>query len=73
MLARHAGFDSALIIRGVEGGVIPSLQKAGRVFYYHDQGEEQSVDIDPVAVGIAPSARAAPVPDDLQKVGQEGG
>ncbi len=25
MLARHAGFDSALIVRGVEGGVIPVL------------------------------------------------
>jgi anthranilate phosphoribosyltransferase len=59
LLARHAGFDSALIVRGLEGGVIPSLQKAGRVFYYRGHGEEQSVDIDPIELGIDPSERAA--------------
>ncbi|MDX9740453.1 MAG: anthranilate phosphoribosyltransferase [Gammaproteobacteria bacterium] len=32
LLARAAEFDSALIVRGVEGGVIPSLRQAGRVF-----------------------------------------
>ncbi len=64
LLARHAGFDSALIVRGLEGGVIPSLQKAGRLFYYRDHGEEYSVDIDPAELGIDPSVRAAPFPAD---------
>lgn len=59
LLSRNAGFDSALIVRGLEGGVIPSLQKAGRCFYYRDRGEEQSVDIDPMELGIDPSERAA--------------
>jgi anthranilate phosphoribosyltransferase len=64
LLARHAGFDSALIVRGLEGGVLPSLQKAGRCFYYRDQGEEQAVDIDPAELGIDPAMRAAPFPAD---------
>jgi anthranilate phosphoribosyltransferase len=72
LLARHAGFDSALIVRGVEGGVIPSLQKAGRFFYYRDQGEEQSTDIDPAELGVDQSVRAVPLPDDLRKAGEAG-
>lgn len=72
LLARQAGFDSALIVRGVEGGVIPSLQKAGRFFYYRDQGEEYSVDIDPAELGIDQSVRAVPLPADLHKAGGTG-
>jgi anthranilate phosphoribosyltransferase len=72
LLARQAGFDSALIVRGVEGGVIPSLQKAGRFFYYRDQGEDYSVDIDPAELGIDQSVRAVPLPADLQKAGGAG-
>ena len=72
LLARQAGFDSALIVRGVEGGVIPSLQKAGRFFYYRDQGQEYSVDIDPAELGIDQSVRAVPLPADLHKAGEAG-
>ncbi|HEY8555469.1 MAG TPA: hypothetical protein VIL43_13140 [Burkholderiales bacterium] len=32
MLARAAGFDSALIVRGVEGGVIPALRQEGKAY-----------------------------------------
>ncbi len=73
LLARHAGFDSALMVRGVEGGVIPSLQKAARFFYYRDQGQEQSVEIDPAQLEIDPSVRAVPLPDELRKTGESGG
>jgi len=31
MLARHVGFDSALLVRGTEGGIIPSFRQRGRV------------------------------------------
>ena len=34
LLARAAGFDSALIVRGVEGGVIPTLRQEGKYFSY---------------------------------------
>jgi len=65
MLARHVGFDSALLLRGTEGGVIPSLRQVGKYFAYHDMGEEQPVDIDPTSIGIQQEARAVPLPDDL--------
>ncbi len=65
LLARHAGFDSALIVRGVEGGVVPSLRQGGKFFYYHDKGEEQSIDIEPTELDIHQELRAVPVPEDL--------
>ena len=67
MLARHAGFDTGIIIRGVEGGVIPSLRQAGKVWVYQDRGEEVETDIDPLALGIEQSVRSVPLPDDLPK------
>ncbi len=67
MLARHAGFDSALIIRGVEGGVIPSLRQPGKYYWFQDRGEEVEAEIDPQALGIASSVRAVPLPEDLPK------
>jgi len=66
-LARFAGFDTAMIVRGVEGGVIPSLQQPAKLFYYHDKGDEQSVDLDPTLIGIEQSTRAVPLPKDLPK------
>ncbi|MCR4300028.1 MAG: hypothetical protein NUV51_00260, partial [Sulfuricaulis sp.] len=42
LLARHAGFDSALLVRGVEGGVLPSLRTSGKAFYYHAGGAEHA-------------------------------
>jgi anthranilate phosphoribosyltransferase len=65
LLARHAGFDSALIVRGVEGGVIPSLRQSGRAFFYHEGGEEQLLDFTPDAFGIEQSLRAPPLPPEL--------
>lgn len=65
MLARHADFDSCLMIRGVEGGIIPSLRQSGKVFYYHNKGEELSQDFNPLDLGINQTHRAAPLPDNL--------
>ena len=62
LLARHAGFDSALIVRGVEGGVIPSLSQTGRAFHYHDRGVESSTDFRPADLGIEQSVRAPGIP-----------
>ena len=62
LLARHAGFDSALIVRGVEGGVIPSLSHAGKAFHYHGGGEEGSTDFKPAELGIDQSVRAPRIP-----------
>jgi anthranilate phosphoribosyltransferase len=62
MLARHAGFDSALIVRGVEGGVIPSLTHMGKVFQYHDGGEESATEFRPTELGIVQAVRAPRIP-----------
>jgi anthranilate phosphoribosyltransferase len=70
MLARHVGFDSALLLRGTEGGVIPSLRQTGKYFYYHDKGEEQPVDVDPASLGIRQELRAVALPEGLPEAPQ---
>lgn len=64
-LARQAGFQSALFVRGVEGGIIPSLQQAGRLFAYQEQGAEYQVDLVPQELGIVAASRAVPLPPAL--------
>ena len=64
-LAREAGFDTACIVRGVEGGVIPSLRQEGKYVHYHDKGEEIEAKIDPVALGIDQPVRAVPLPGSV--------
>jgi anthranilate phosphoribosyltransferase len=62
LLARHAGFDSALIVRGVEGGVIPGLSQTGKAFRYWDGGEEAAVEFKPAELGIEQVVRAPRIP-----------
>jgi len=65
LLARHAGFDSALIVRGVEGGVIPSLSQTGKVFRYRDRGDEWSEEFKPTELGIDQPLRAPQIPEGI--------
>jgi len=65
MLARHAGFDTALLVRGIEGGIIPSLRQKGKMVFYHDLGPEQEQEFDPADIGIEQAVRATPLPEDL--------
>jgi anthranilate phosphoribosyltransferase len=65
LLARHAGFDSVLLVRGVEGGVLPSLRHSGKAFYYHERGEERAIDFAPADFGIEQPLRAPPLPPGL--------
>jgi anthranilate phosphoribosyltransferase len=64
-LAHQAGFDSAMFMRGVEGGTIPSLQQAGRLFSYYANGELEQRDLSPDDVSIQATSRAVPLPADL--------
>ncbi len=73
LLARHAGFDSALIVRGVEGGVIPSLIHTGKVFHYHARGEETSTEFKPAELGIAQTVRAPRIPGGAEVEGSQEG
>jgi anthranilate phosphoribosyltransferase len=72
LLARQAGFDSALIVRGVEGGVIPSLRQTGKAFYYHDRGEEQSLEFNPMDFSVHQTVRAPQIPDGASREGEDG-
>jgi len=67
-LARQAGFDTAMFVRGVEGGTIPSLQQQGRLFFYHEGTELAQRDLSPKDVGIEAATRAIPLPDGLPSV-----
>jgi anthranilate phosphoribosyltransferase len=65
MLARHVGYESALLVRGVEGGVIPSMRQSGKIWHYRDGGEEQDVDFMPEELGIRQEVRGVPLPEGL--------
>src|SRR5487761_2134729 len=62
LLARAAGFDSALLVRGVEGGVVPSLRQKGKAFHYHERGEEHPVDLYPADLGFEHPLRPPEMP-----------
>lgn len=72
LLARHAGFDSALIVRGVEGGVTPGLGQAGRAFRYRDGGDEAPVDFKPADLDIDQPLRAPRIPGQAATEGDHG-
>ena len=65
MLARHSGFDSALLLRGTEGGVTPSLRKRGEFVRYWEQGEDEIVEADPAEIRIEQVNRLVPIPPAL--------
>ena len=60
-LARVAGFDSALIVRGVEGGVFPSLKQSGKAFEVYGDAEEVAWDFHPNELGYASEHRTVPL------------
>jgi anthranilate phosphoribosyltransferase len=62
LLARHAGFDSALIVRGVEGGVIPGLSQTGKAWRLLGGAEEVPVELKPAELGIESGVRAPRIP-----------
>ena len=62
-LAKLAGFDSAVLVRGVEGGVIPSLKQESKYFEYADQGELTEIEIHPENISIQQDIRAVPLPE----------
>jgi anthranilate phosphoribosyltransferase len=62
-LARGAGYDSAIAVKGIEGGVVPTLTAATNALAYRGDAEPERLRIDPADVGIAAGERAAPVPE----------
>ena len=67
MLAAHSGFDSALLVRGIEGGVIPSLRQTGKLFSYKGETVVREADPSPKELGFEHELRAVPVPDSCKQ------
>ncbi len=73
MLAHVAGFDSATLVRGVEGGIIPSLSQASRYFHSVHGSPVRQIDLDPSTLGIEQSERAVSLTEALaQQLDAEG-
>lgn len=63
-LARQTGFDSALIVRGLEGGVVPTLREASMNHFLHD-GTLHAMPIHPVDFGIHQETRGVVASDEM--------
>jgi anthranilate phosphoribosyltransferase len=68
-LASTAGFTSALVLRGVEGGVAPSLSRDS-AYRRTCGGAATAGEVSPAAAGILREHRAAALPDDVQRDGE---
>lgn len=64
-LVDASGMQTALLIRGVEGGVVPSLRQKGLMISYKGTDEVARVDIDPKSLGIEQNMRAIAFPAKL--------
>ena len=71
-LARFLSFDSAMVVKGNEGGIVPSLKQASRLFEYHGDGDMQLRELDPDSCGLKHVVRAVPVPSNLPIATTEG-
>jgi anthranilate phosphoribosyltransferase len=64
LLADFAEFDSTLLIRGIEGGISPSLRDPARIII-HRQGEQQTIPINPEQCQATQAIRATALPDSI--------
>jgi anthranilate phosphoribosyltransferase len=55
-LANQAGFDTALVMRGIEGGILPTLRESSKNYRVHGEQVEDLI-IDPKAFGIEQTTR----------------
>jgi anthranilate phosphoribosyltransferase len=60
-LAKQSGFDSALIVRGLEGGIVPTLRETSDNFLLID-GALKPCSLDPQAFGVDQQTRGV-MPD----------
>jgi len=71
MLARHVGYDSLLLVRGTEGGIIPSFRAPAHVIRYgegvkHNEGVNyQELDLELTEMDLLRDYRAADIPEDM--------
>ena len=68
-LARNAKFNTAIVIRGTEGGIIPSLRQKSNAHYYSSvDKEDKIIEINPETdLNIKQEVRAVAIPDTVIK------
>ena len=67
-LSRNAGFASANIIRGTEGGIIPSLRQMAKIHFYNLASKENlEIEIVPKDIGIDDETRAVDIPNEIER------
>ena len=68
-LARNAKFDTAIVVRGTEGGVIPSLRQKSNAHYYTSiESEDELIEINPEEdLNIKQDERAVKIPETITK------
>ncbi|MFT5110957.1 MAG: anthranilate phosphoribosyltransferase [Parasphingorhabdus sp.] len=71
-LARQAGYASAMIVRGVEGGVVPSLSQPSKYHRFMLDGLDEEVRLDPAELTIEQRARIQPLPENADHREPEG-
>ena len=64
-LTDSAGFDTNLLVRGVEGGVVPSLRQKSLMISYIGNVEKARFEIDPKTIGLNQELRSIPFPRNL--------
>ncbi|MCZ6471562.1 MAG: anthranilate phosphoribosyltransferase [Gammaproteobacteria bacterium] len=69
-LARFAGYHSVAVVRGVEGGVLPSLQQISRFYRCTAGAEDRFIEIEPTQLGIDQPSRAVRLPDGQKSLQQ---
>ncbi len=66
-LAHRAGYASALIVRGMEGGIMPLLNKTVICCGYDIGGNGFEYSLDPRELALGDLPRAVPLPNDAAK------
>lgn len=70
MLARYVGFDSLLLVRGTEGGVIPSFRADAHVVRYTNNSDDEEHDLPLQPIGLARDYRALDIPESIPQPDQ---
>jgi len=64
-LAKYAGYYSALIIKGIEGGIVPLLNKKVNCISYFGNNNNEEHELDPSGIGLSSDIKAVPLSGNL--------
>ncbi|MBH32697.1 MAG: anthranilate phosphoribosyltransferase [Gammaproteobacteria bacterium] len=62
-LANTSGFDTAILIKGVEGGLTPPLRQDAKIYICNSDNKQSEVIFNPKDIGIEQNTRAVPLPE----------